>query len=203
MTPALKNLAYGVGLFFVFVFWLHSCHDPSVRATQKLADSTVVVNAHSHQTDLRVSRLAAESLELGARLMRLQRNDSVARREIARLKSRVYVSTDITDSTSRDTLVAIIHAHEADALRRDTLEAEQDSVIQSQDSSLTIWKALAVERGELLQRALQERDAFRKIATAWQGKAEKRLGCAGGPAVVASISGRVSAGVGVTCGIRF
>lgn len=161
MNQTIKNLAYVLAVLATLWVW-GNCRESAGASKQRLRDSTVAWNTHSHATDLRVSRLAAESLELGARLMRLQRNDSVARTHSAVLKTRTIVPDS---GTPREVLITQLAI-------KDSIIAAQDSVIAASDSGLTIWRALAVERGELLQRALQERDGYRNIASAWQRKAE-------------------------------
>jgi hypothetical protein len=80
--------------------------------------------------------------------------------------------------------------------------AAQDVVIRATESQLTVWRALAQERGALLTRALAERDAFQAQRQAWQRKAERRFACVGGPAIVGSLGGRALAGIGISCGLR-
>lgn len=142
-------------------------------------------------TDRRVAELARREVQRESTLARTGRDLSNARREIVQLRGRVApVDTSLPAVVVEQFAV------------RDSIIAAQETVIAAQAEQLTLWKALAVERGALLRDALQQRDQYRDQRDAWQKKSARRFTCGVGPGLTVSLGGRSLGGATIACVIR-
>lgn len=154
-----RPVLLAAGLILLAAFYARACWEPSIRADQDRKNLGRVTDSLSAITDRRVAALAYREVQRESTLTRTGRELAGARTEVARLKARVpNLGTIVPDSGT-----AV----------RDSIIAAQDVVIAQQDSQLTIWKALATERGALLKDALSERDQYRAQRDGWRREASK------------------------------
>lgn len=212
MTNRLRPLLYVAGAILCATIWLRVFHDPAVARTalqvqqDKRDDSTHRANEVWKADFLKRDTPRDDSLR------KLNAGIRGARGEIARLRR---VTKLVTDSTPRDTLLAqlalrdtIITGLETINARLETavvmLCAPLDSIAAASLGPLRCAPGSAVgQRDTLVAKREREVTALTLARNIWRGQAKRKLGCAGGPSVTASLDGRVSAGFGATCGLRF
>lgn len=212
MTDRLRPLLYVAGAILCATIWLRVFHDPAVARTalqvqqDKRDDSTHTANEIWKADFLKRDTLRDDSLR------KLNAGIQGARGEIARLRNRIVAPVD---STPRDTLLAqlalrdtIITGLETINARLETavvmLCAPLDSIAAASLGPLRCAPGSAVgQRDTLVAKREREVTALTLARNIWRGQARKKLGCVGGVGAVASIDGRVSAGFGGMCGIRF
>lgn len=157
-----RNILEVAGALVLAYLWLGFCHDPSVVQQERDRVEVAVTDSTARVTDsLRVRVALTESTLVGV-TRRMQRDSIRHRSEIARLRNRIVAPPDTLPTFVLEQLAA-----------RDTLIRTQDSVIAQQDSSLTLWKALAAERGTLIERLTGERDAFQRQRDVFRSRAER------------------------------
>lgn len=163
--------------------WIARCDgERAGRAAERL-------RAADSATDATIARLAAEQFEADARHRR--QLDS-ATREVVRLKRRVIPVDTLLVRDS--TLPAFVIEQ---FVARDSVIASQDSVLAAERRARLFWQGQAIAYRDTVIPALETaRDAYRK-------RSERRVFCVGGPSATAGVNGRVSYGLGATCGYRF
>lgn len=149
------------GALVLAYLWLGWCHDPLVRQRERDRQEVAQTDSVARATDsLRVQMAYRESVAV-AEIRRLAQRDTQLRREIEVLRGRIVPHSDTLPHFVIEQLAA-----------RDTLIRTQDSVIAQLDSSVTLWRGLAEERGTLIDRLTAERDRYREHMLAFQKRAE-------------------------------
>lgn len=179
----------GYVLAFLGLVWLaRECGYREGGKDAILRQQGVVWDSSARETDRLRADMIAREVERESTLARTGRELHAARTEVTRLKARIV---PISGAIVPDSVTAQFAV-------RDSVIYAQSDIIRQQDTQLTIWRALAEERGTLLLRALSERDQYREQSRAWERKAQRRVSC--GPGLM--VTPGTTLPIGFACVIR-
>ena len=171
-----------VGAFLLVYVW-GECRARQGAADQKRQDQGWVTDSIAKATDAVREQMAQQD---GVRLAQLRRQAETIRA----LRERQPVVRVVTDSSPRDSLLFAVR-------QRDVLIENQQTIIATQDSSLSLYAAMVASRDSLIPRLVSERDAFKVQRDAYRRQAGRKLRwgpCAG---AVVGLGGTAGLGFGI------
>lgn len=173
--------------------WVYGNCREAVGAKRALQNQQDHVDDSTHQANDRwKAQFAAREIQRESILAITDQRLRGARGEIARLRGRIAPQLDTTVVDSIAVQLAV----------RDSLIAQQDTVIAGLDIQVSIYRTMVADRDELIGRREREIVALTTARDNWRKVALKKLGCVGGVGVTVGLDGRAAVGVGATCGIR-